>query len=340
MSQSSPELANLVLQGLEALERAEIDQANAALDQAIAIGGENHPEVLHLTGMIAWVQGDLERASGYLMQAVDLQPPKLEIYLDCAECLLEADDDSEQAEEVISQALEELDLNPRQRDDANLMLAQIRLEADDTDGALAALETIDPALHGHPAFLCTRALVCMDRNETQEAVHCLEQAVAAAPDDADCAYQLGEAYRMVGEEEKARKVMARSLELELAEGPAEPPSYAEMQDLRSRLEGVLEELPDPYLRLVASAAITVQARATMAQVTEEGLDPRRTVVFRGTPATDTAEAELTGITIMRDVLREEIDDDEEIEACLLHGVVEQVGLFFRRPECAFETTTE
>src|SRR5262245_23700520 len=90
-------LDHLVDRGLAAIDAGEVDTAETLLDDARGMVGENHVRVLHLAGMLGWAHGDLERATGFLMQAADLKPERADIYLDCAECLF-AGDEIEEAE--------------------------------------------------------------------------------------------------------------------------------------------------------------------------------------------------------------------------------------------------
>jgi hypothetical protein len=130
--------------------------------------------------------------------------------------------------------------------------------------------------------------------------------------------------------------MLRVRELDAAEdGETPEPTYADAQELRSRLEDVFEQLPDPLLRLVAHAPITVQTRATEEQV-KAGVDPRNVVAFCGTRKKGDEEAELTGIVIMRDLLPEADEDEDEgddaVETELFYGLMDELQSFFQRDD--------
>jgi hypothetical protein len=81
------------------------------------------------------------------------------------------------------------------------------------------------------------------------------------------------------------------------------------------------------LKLVASAPITVQPRATIEQV-KEGIDPRSVVCFDGTPKRGDVEAELRGIIVMRDLIGANVDDSEAVESELFYGLVDELQGFF------------
>lgn len=325
----------LIDRGIEAVEQDRLDEAENILDEARGIAGENHVRVLHLAGLLAWARDDFEHATGFLMQAADLSPKRADIYLDCAECLFMGEE-IEEAEAQVRSALAVPEVPRAQADEARLLLAQIRLAADDPDEAMEVLHEIDPSLSEHPALSSTKGAALLAKEQYDEAISVLRQATDKEPDDADFHYQLGVALEAAGKVDEARAEMKRVLELDQASlEPASEPDYAEVQDLRSRLEGVLEELPDPVLHLVANAPITVQARPTPAQV-GEGLNPRGIVCFTGRPARDDEEAELTGIIIMRDHLLAEIEDDEDLEPELFYALMEEIQYFFRRDDLVVE----
>lgn len=321
----------LVDRGLQAVDDGELETADSILDDARGIVGENHPRVLHLAGMLSWARGDLERANGYLMQAADTGNDRADIQLDCAECLFQGDEIDE-AEAQVRAALALPGITRAQTDDGRLLLAQIRLAADDAEEALEVLGEIDKSLHGHAAYLSTRGAAQLASGKLEEAIKDFEGALAKEPDDADLHYQLGLAYRAGDDRDRANASMLRVRELDAAEdGETPEPTFAEIQELRSRLEDVLEQLPDPLLRLLANAPITVQARVTVEQV-KAGLDPRSAVCFTGTAKQGEEEAELTGIVVMRDLLPPEPEDEEELETELFYGLMDELQGFFGRDD--------
>lgn len=331
---NSAEIDELVDRGLRAVDDDQLDTAESILDDAKGLAGENHVRVLHLAGMVAWSRGDLERATGFLMQAADGNGGRADIHLDCAECLF-AGEEVEEAEAQARAALALPDIPKAQADDGRLLLAQIRLAADDPDEALEILDEIDPGLHQHPAYLSTRGSARMAAGKLGEAIEDLRGALVHEPDDGDLHYQLALVQGASGDRDGAVKSMLRVLELDAAEDGTRPdPSYADAQELRSRLEDVFEQLPDPLLKLVAHAPITVQARATREQV-EAGVDPRNVIAFSGTRKTEEDEAELTGIVIMRDLLPDPDDedtDDDAVETELFYGLMDELQSFFQRDD--------
>lgn len=320
-------LKNVIRRGLDALDGEDLEAAQAALDEAARLAGENHVQVLHLSGMVAWAEGRIDNAAGYLMQAVDAGNGEPDVYLDCAECLFIHGDDLDEAEAVVRQLLARDDLAQEPLDEARLLLAQIRLDDDDPDESLELLEEVSQAMHEHPAYLSTIGAVMMALGRNDEAVKALERAVAEVPDDADLHYQLGLTREAAGDRQGAGAAMLKVLELDHAELETEPLTGEEIEDLQGRLEEVLEEVPDRVLRLVAHAPISVQIRPTEEQV-RAGVNPRGVVAFLGRPRTDDQEAELTGVAVMRDLVIDAIDDDDDISEVLFVGFVEELRRFF------------
>jgi tetratricopeptide (TPR) repeat protein len=320
-------LKTVIRQGLDALDAEELDAAQAALDEAARLAGENHVQVLHLAGMVAWAEGRIDNAAGYLMQAVDAGSDDPDIYLDCAECLFIHGDDLEEAEAVVRALLEREGLDQEALDEARLLLAQIRLDDDDADESLELLEEVSAAMHEHPAYLSTYGAVMMALGRNDEAVKALEQAIVQVPDDADLHYQLGLTREAAGDHAGAGAAMLTVLELDHAEIESEPLTDEEIEDLKGRFEEVLEEVPDRVLRLVAHVPLSVQIRPTAEQV-RSGVNPRGVIAFLGRQRTDDREAELTGIAVMRDLVIDAIDDDDEISEVLFVGFVEELRRFF------------
>lgn len=324
----------LVERGLQADEDGDVELAERILDEAKGRLGENHPRVLHLAGRVAWAHGDIDRATGFLQQATDRKPEQPDIYIDCARCLHILGDDNH-AEEQVRAALALPGLHEKLEGDARVLLSQIRLEDDDPEEALEVLEKVPEALKSHALYLATMADVLVELERTQEALELLARAVEAEPEDPDYHYQRGLTQQAVGDLEGGAASMLRVLELETAlRGPSPAPAFQETQALRAQLEEAMEELPDPILGLVANAPIMVQAVATAEQV-RAGADPRSPVFFEGRPKLEDQEAELGAIVIARDVLVDEVEDEDELGEALLVSLVEEITDFFGRDDLLF-----
>ncbi len=319
----------IVDRGLAAVDDGDLNTAENALEEASRIGGENHVRVLHLAGMVVWAQGRLDQAAGYLMQAVDAAPEDPQIYLDCAECLLIHDQDPDEAEAAARAVLRLPGASSAATDQARLLLAQIRLADGDAEEAFEMLEGITEDRKGDSAYLSTFGFVLMSTDRPREAADVLRRATEVDPEDADVHYWYAQALEAVGDIEASRAEMLKVLALDTeASADLEPVSAEVAEDLREQFEALLEELPDPVLKLVASAPISVQARPTVEQV-RAGADPRGLVSFVGRPQTDDADARLDSIVLMRDVLLDEIEGDDDIPDRLLDGLADELRRFFR-----------
>lgn len=330
---SSQNIDALVDRGLAAVEADDLETATQILEDATKVGGENHVRVLHLTGMLAWAEGRPEHAAGYLMQAVDAGSEDANIYLDCAECLLLHDQDLDEAEAAARTVLRLSGASLEAQDQARLLLSQIRLADEDTEEALELLDGISDSRKQDAVFLSTYGFVLMNAGRDEEAVTALRSAVEADPEDPDVHYWLGQALEGVGDVTGARVSMLKVLELDEAEHDEaehehEPLTNEIEEDLRGQFEGVLEELPEPVLKLLANSPISVQGRPTTAQV-ERGADPRAVITFLGRPQTDDDEAHLEGIVIMRDFLLDEINDDDDIPELMIVSIIDELRRFFR-----------
>ncbi|MEZ4429840.1 MAG: tetratricopeptide repeat protein [Nannocystaceae bacterium] len=327
----------VVDRGLTAVEEEDLERALEALDEAQRLVGENHVRVLHLAGLIAWSEGRLENAAGYLQQAVDAGAEQAEIYLDCAECLATSDQDHGEAEAVLRSLLSREGADEEAKDQAHLLLAQLRLEDDDVDDALDELDAISDARKSDPVYLSTRAMVLAAGGRDEEAAGALERAVELEPDDADLHYQLALLRELRGEEAAARASMLRVLELDVIDGEESgytPLSEKEREALRARFEeDILTEVPDAVLARMATVPILVQRRATREQVAE-GVNPRAPIAFHGEPARELADGSLQdgtlrGIIIMRDLLLDEVDSEDDLVPVMMLSLLEELRAFFR-----------
>lgn len=339
MTQST---STLLEKGLTALDDGDLPGAKEALGQAKQELGEQDAGVLHLSGAIAWASGEIERASGFFMQAVDLGPADPMIYLDCAELLLQEVGDIDEAEGALRLLLAREDLDPDARDEANFAMARCLSHHDDENmkRALDFLDKISEENRFDPGCVALRSEILLDLGQHGDAIAALEEAIKEDPEEADLHYLHSIALRESGNEDKARSVSMRVYELDSqAMGDRNEVDYAEQQELRSSLEEIFEDLPDPLLRRVAQAPITVKDRLDSEQV-QGGADPRAVLLFEGTPGvleSDEQEAEepqLERIVLIRDMLNYGVDaeDEGEIAESLLNALVTEIQLFFGMDE--------
>ncbi len=328
---SSQSIDDLVDRGLTAVEDDNLEQAQEILDDATKLAGENDVRVLHLTGMIAWAEGRPEHAAGYLMQAADADSNDPRVYLDCAECLLVHDLDLADAEAAARRVLGLPDASSANKDQARLLLSQIRLAEEDAEEALEILDEISDERKQDAVYLSTRGLVLLNANRTDEAIAELERAIAVDAEDADVFHWLAQAYETTGNSAKAREAMLQVFKLDSAEEQDhdhEPLTPEIEEDLRSQYEDMLEDLPPQVLSRMANAAITVQVAPTEAQV-RAGADPRCPVAFLGQAETPTTPGKLEQVVIMRDLLLHEIDEDDDIPEVLIMATIDELRRFFK-----------
>ncbi len=329
----SKDVAAIFEQGLLALDDDDIDGARKVLASARKAGvGDDDPRYLHLQGMIAWAEGELDDAAGLLEQAVDAGSDDPHVYLDAGELLAQVEE-FDAAEAVLRKLLEREDLDTETAAEALVLLAQTRLDHFDADPeeALELLDQVDASLQTDPGYVSLRAAALLQMDRFDEGIGLLEQALARE-DDVELRYQLGLACRAHGDEARGTAALLRVRAADLAafgSEPKEPIPNEEIEDLRRRVEDVIDTLPDPVLARIASAPIRVQRWIDEDHV-RAGVDPRSAVAFEGTPADTASEGgELTGITVFRDVLIEQIDDDDEISDLLALGILEELSRFFK-----------
>jgi tetratricopeptide (TPR) repeat protein len=330
----STDVAAIFEKAFAALEDGETEQATNLLEEAMRAGvAVDDPRYLHLQGLIAWSEGDIDDAAMLLEQAVDAGPDDPRIYLDAGELLADLEE-LDAAENVFRRLLERTDLSVETTGEALMLLAQVRLDHTDSDPeeALELLDKVDASLQQDPAYISLRAATLLNKGDVDAALQLLEQAIARE-DDVELRYQLGLACRAHGREEQALAALLAVREHDLREvgGDSDLPIPSdEIEDLRRRTEDVIDTLPDPILGLVASASIRVQRWIDEAHV-RAGIDPRSAIAFDGTPATaeGAGDGELLGIVVFRDVLVDQIDDDDDIADALALGVLEELTRFFK-----------
>jgi tetratricopeptide (TPR) repeat protein len=330
----SKDVAAIFEKAFAALEEGESEKASAGLEAAKRAGvAVDDPRYLHLQGLIAWAEGDIDEAAMLLEQAVDAGPEDPRIYLDAGELLADLDE-LDGAESVFRRLLERDDLSVETRAEALMLLAQVRLDHMDSDPeeALELLDEVDASLQNDPGYVSLRAAALLNKGDVDPALALLEQAIARE-DDVELRYQLGLACRAHGREEQgvAALLAVRAHDLREAGGDSTLPIPSdEIEDLRRRTEDVIDTLPDPILGLVASASIRVQRWIDEAHV-RAGVDPRSAIAFEGTPASaeGAGDGELLGIVVFRDVLVDQIDDDDDIADALALGLLEELTRFFK-----------
>lgn len=317
-----------------ALEAGDTDKAEASLEAAKRAGvAESDPRYMHIEALICLANGDIEDAAELLQQAVAAKPDDLRIYLDAGELLADLDE-LDEAEAIFRDLLARDDLGPETRTECTMLLAQIRLDHldSDPDEALELLEQVPAEHRNDPGYVSLRAATLLAMGQIEAGIAALEAALAKA-DDVELRYQLGLALRAQGREEQALRellaVRANDMREAKSTGKGKVPSE-EVEDLRRRVEDVLDTLPDPILPLVASAPIDAKRWIGEDHVAA-GVDPRSVIAFEGKPAAKEGDedARLDAIIVFRDMIVDQIDDDEDIADALALGLLEELTRFFK-----------
>ncbi|HLT38070.1 MAG TPA: hypothetical protein VK034_17410, partial [Enhygromyxa sp.] len=312
----------------------------AAADQAAEAGvDEDDPRLAHLRFMITWLdersgEDELEELfadAGDLLDAalaLNNGDQAARIVIDVTDALAQAGE-FDDAEHALRALIEREDVDAEAQGAACLMRAQILLEHhEDPDEALTILESAPALLRRDPGYLILRAATLLDLDRGDEAIELLAEALADN-DDVELHYQLGLALRDLGREGEALEHLLEVRRRDMADYTVavdDPVPADEVEDLRRRLEEVLETLPDPVMNKVASAPIRVERWVSEAAV-RAGADPRGSLVFEG-EAGDDGEGQVDALVIYRDALIAQIEDDDEIPDVITLGLVEEFHRFF------------
>jgi tetratricopeptide (TPR) repeat protein len=318
---------------LEAIDRDEMGSAKKLIADASEELTADDARLLHLQAMLSWAQGDIEEAARMITEAVDAGPSGFRIYVDCAELMLSTGIDLDVAEASLRAVLDRGDLGEGEADQAKILLAQVCLEQVDVDAeeALELLASASESVKSDPYWISTKAAALLEMGRGEDAIALWERAVAdpEAASDPDVHYQLGICYAATGRGEQAVAAMTRVLELDAEADEYEPLESDETDGLRSLLEEVLEGIPEPLLKKIASAPIEVQTRPRAEQIAT-GIDPRAFLAFDG----EAAEQKLRAVVVMRNVLLDELEDEEQLPEALISGLIDEFRRFFGVEELA------
>lgn len=335
MSSAAGDPKVLFLQAREAVERDEPEAARAIAERLASAVGSDDARLVHLEGMLAWVEGDIEVASSKLLAAADAGPEDPQIFIDCAEFNLATGLDIDAGEACLRALLGRESLNEDTADEARITLAQCRLEHPDPDPeeALEILEGLSDGGASTPLARSTRAAALLDMGRSDDAIALLE---AAEVDDplarADLRYQLGVCYAMAGRNDEAVAAMIAVRDLDDQIADYEAMDDDEVAGLRSIVDELLEDLPEPLLKRVATVPVKVERRASDAHIAS-GVDPRAFVGFAG----DAGAEKLEAIVIMRDALLDGVDDESELAEALVEAMIDEFRRFFGLEDLAAAT---
>jgi tetratricopeptide (TPR) repeat protein len=334
-------VSTIYARALEKLESGDLDGVRATVDEAVAAGVDEHdPRLRHLQFMLGWLDQDasdeqleqvLADGSSLLDDALALPDGNnaARIVLDVADTLASAGE-FDDVEHALRALAERDDVDPEALGDACLIRAQILLDQhEDADEALAVLDSAPELLREDPGYLSLRAAALLDLTRDDEAVELLQDALAQN-DDVELRYQLGLALRELGREDEALEHLLEVRRRDLANFEVDVRKrvpHDEVEDLRRRVEDVLDTLPDPVISKVAQAPIRVERWATEAAI-RAGAAPRAPLAFEGQLDSDEEEGRVTAMVVYRDAIVAQIEDDDEILDVIAYGLVEEFHRYF------------
>lgn len=329
----SSEISLKLEAALEAIDSDEVEKAQVLVKELIASLDALDPRLLHVQGMYAWAEGEIEEAASKLTSAVDADPKGEQVYFDCAELMLSAGLDLDVAEASLRVIVAREGLAEARADQAKILLAQVCMEQVDADPdeAIELLDAVSEATKMDVYWVSIKAAVLLDLERSDEAIKLLESTSSdpEAAKNPEVHYQLGICYALAGRGEQAVEAMTRVMEIDTEEDEYDPMEADESRGLRACLEEVLEGIPDPLLKRIASAPIEVQTRPTPEQIAG-GVDPRAFVGFDG----DAGEQKLRAVVVMRNPLLDEIEDEEQLPEALISGLIDEFRRFFGVEELA------
>jgi tetratricopeptide (TPR) repeat protein len=127
--------------------------------------------------------------------------------------------------------------SPENVEALNNLALLLSFEEKTRDEASKLIERAIDLGNSAPPLLDTRALVCLQRGETQRALMDLRQALSAGPEDPVYHYHLVRAYEQAGKEPEARKAFEQAERLGLKRGHLDPVEWDEYDRLRKKLHG-------------------------------------------------------------------------------------------------------
>jgi tetratricopeptide (TPR) repeat protein len=200
---SSPSLR--IEQAIKAYDAGKREEAHSLLATLAETGKANEVAYFYL-GMIAYDAGDFTAAEAHFRKAISINPNYAPPYSDLSAILLE----QQKLEEAENMAEKATKLDPSYAPGfANLGMVQyLRNKKEDAYDSFLAAAKLDPAI-----ITSSGAEMLTQYNDPNAALYYLNISLAAAPNHPLTLLDAGQAYRMLGDNKKAKELLKRGYEV-------------------------------------------------------------------------------------------------------------------------------
>lgn len=261
--QSAGDAAAYALLGQVQRARGELDQAAAALDQALGLD-PNQVAALIERAEVAVALGQVEEAIGYLRRVADAEPKRTDIALARARLLAQAG----RAQEAIGLLLEARQREPRAWQ-PRVLLARLYRAQGEADKALAELNEIAQAETDNGVFLTELGQAQLASGAPRQALETYQRLVALAPESAYAHYRLAELLAATGSIAESQESLETAAGLD--------PNLAEPRIVRARMalaEGDLELASSLVSELTEGHARNPDVQSLVGALAMHGNDQR------------------------------------------------------------------
>ncbi len=238
MSDSAALAADLE-EGLAHHRAGRLEKADAAYRHVLA-ARPDHPDALHLLGVMAHHAGDDERALELIGRAIKANPSNAVYHNNIGEVYRTTG----RLDAAVTAYRRVLELKPDQADVYNSLGAALRMQGKVAE-ALTAYRYAVALKPDHADAHYNIGIVLQEQGKLDEAVTAYRRAVAVEPDSAKAHYNMGVALRDQGRPDEAIAAYRRVLELE----PDHPEAYNNLGE-SLHAQGKLDDAIAAYRRAV------------------------------------------------------------------------------------------
>ncbi len=194
---TSQYLATSLEKGLSLHQQGQFDQAKALYLKVLETWSD-HPQALHLLGVVEYEEGRLGRATQLIQAAIKADPNQADFFLSLGQVF----NKKRQPDKSLACFKKAIAINPTMIS-AYLYLALVHLESGQTDEAVA---TLNQALHTAPDFIDAHLMlgrIYLNRDQLSEAISCFENALRISPGGGNSCFYLGVAFQKSGNAHKS-----------------------------------------------------------------------------------------------------------------------------------------